>query len=100
MPNITQKFGPKVGTVLGRALLWRMFDVEQSTVLPEFMTTRVKKILKDVKNNKLVNGKNPIVKIPLHVTGDLNGNLILTVLDNDNLSINSNETEGHRAERL
>ena len=100
MPNITQKFGPKVGAVLGHVLLWRMFDVEQSTVVPEFMTTRVKKLLKHVKNNKLVDGKNPIVKIPLYVSGDLNGNLILTVLDNDNLSIDSNETEGHRAERL
>ena len=43
---------------------------------------------------------NPIAKIHLHVTGDLNGNLILRVLENDNLSINSNETEGHRAESL
>ena len=64
------------------------------------MTTCVKELLKDMKNNKLVDSKNPIVKITLHVTVDLNGNLILSVLDNNELSINSNETEGHRAERL
>ena len=32
-PNITQVYGPAMGAVLGRALLWRIFDEKQSSVL-------------------------------------------------------------------
>ena len=76
-------------------------NVDQSKVVPTFMKDHVKNLLKDVSNNHLGRGENPIAKIPLHITGDLNGNSILIVLGpNDNLSINLNETEGHRVECL
>ena len=42
-PNITKKYGEKVGKVLGCALLWRIYDPEQSHVVRESIKNRVRR---------------------------------------------------------
>ena len=101
-PNIARKYGLKVAAVLGRALLWRIFDPEQSGVVPPIISTRVKDLYKLVRDSNLEDGENPIAKVPLDVRGDINGNLILTVLNDsiDDDAISENENEEERVNRL
>ena len=40
-PNITCLFGKQVGIILGRALLWRIMDADESQVLPREQVSRV-----------------------------------------------------------
>ena len=99
-PNIAQKYGLKVAAVLGRALLWRIFDPEQSEVVPAIISTRVKDLYKLVRDSNLEDGENPIAKVPLDVRGDINGNLILTVLNDSADVIPEDESEEEKVNRL
>ena len=78
-PNITRKYGKVVGKVLGRALLWSVFDTKQCKVLPDFMVNRIKNEFNKVEK-QLPRGENPVAKVPLYVSGDTNGNLILEAI--------------------
>jgi hypothetical protein len=99
-PNIARKYGLKVAAVLGRALLWRIFDPEQSEVVPSIISTRVKDLYKLVRDSNLEDGENPIAKVPLDVRGDINGNLILTVLNDSVDAIPEDENEAEKVNRL
>tara|TARA_B110001452_G_scaffold79558_1_gene65063 strand:+ start:443 stop:2851 length:2409 start_codon:yes stop_codon:yes gene_type:complete len=103
-PNITQKYGKQVGKVLGRALLWAVFDTEQTNVVPNFMVNRIKEEYNKVitEEKQIADGENPIAKVPLYVSGDTNGNLILEPMIegvNEEEDI-ENETDNERMERL
>ena len=103
-PNITRKFGKQVGKVLGRALLWSVFDTEQTNVVPNFMVDRIKEEYKKVttEEKQLADGENPVAKVPLYVSGDSNGNLILEpmIVGVDEEENIENETDNERMERL
>ena len=100
-PNITRVYGKQVGKVLGRALLWSVYNKEQSKVLPGFLVSRIKEEYRKVPNKKLADGENPIAKVPLYVAGDTNGNLILTAMIEDNEEVVvAGETEEQRLVRL
>lgn len=75
-PNITSVFGKNIGTVLGRALLWRIFDAEDYQVLPSQMVNDVKAKY-SLRQTELDDGENPIAKVPLLVEGN-NGQLLIT----------------------
>lgn len=101
-PNIQKKYGSKVAAVLGRALLWRIYDPDQSHVVPSDISTRVKDLFNRVQSSRLEDGENPIAKVPLDVRGDINGNLILTVLNDsiDDDDIPEDEDEEQKLNRL
>ena len=103
-PNITRIYGKQVGKVLGRALLWSVFDMEQTNVVPNFMVNRIKEEYKKVitEEKQIADGENPIAKVPLYVSGDTNGNLILEPLIKgvDEGKTIENETDNERMERL
>jgi hypothetical protein len=96
-PNIQKKYGSKVAAVLGRALLWRIYDPDQSHVVPSEISTGVKNLFNRVQSSWLEDGDNPITKVPLDVQGDINGNLILTVLtdsiDDDGIPENEDKEQ-------
>ena len=82
VPNITRVYGATVGAVLGRAVLWRAMDPEDSLVLPKEWRDDIQRLYKEHGGSTLDNGENPVAKIPLLVHGD-NGKLIITPLLDD-----------------
>jgi hypothetical protein len=101
-PNIQKKYGSKVTVVLGRALLWSIYDPDQSHVVPSEISTQVKNLFNRAQSSRLEDGETPIAKVPLDVRGDVNGNLILTVLNDsiDDDDIPENEDEEQKLNRL
>ena len=101
-PLTFKKYGRGVASVLGRALLWQIFDPEQSKVIPSAMRQRIKAAFASVPWNRLKDGENPVAKLPLIVTGDLNGALHITVLNEDfkEEKEGSELTEEEKTERL
>ena len=67
-PLITKHFGKNIGTVLGRALFWRIMDPYQSVVLPKKQVAFVREKY-SLRKNELDDGENPIAKVPLEVEG-------------------------------
>ena len=66
VPLINAKYGPSIANVLGRALLWRIFDPEQSKVVNLRVVSRVKAAYCVVFSyNCLDEGENPVAKIPI-----------------------------------
>lgn len=71
VPNIFSSYDEYVAIILGRALLWRIFDSEQSKVVPRIICEQVKAAYSDLgSRNMLELGENPVKKEPLAVTGD------------------------------
>ena len=71
VPNIAHEFDRAIALVLGRALLWRIFDPDESNVVPDFTRLRVTNAYRDLGERcQLDDGENPVQKLPLMVTGD------------------------------
>ena len=100
-PNITATYGSVIGKVLGRALLWCVYDTEQTKVVPIFISDRIKEAYNKVTDKRLADGENPVEKVPLYVSGDTNGNLILEpMIQGVDEDIPQNETKEQELERL
>ena len=100
-PNITIKFGKVLGAVLGRALLWSVYDSKQSNVVPAFMVERIKNAYSNIVDKQVADGENPVAKVSLYINGGTNGNLILEPLIEDiGEEVDDNETAEKRLERL
>ena len=69
VPCINAKYGPCIANVLlGRALLWRIFDPEQSKVVNLRKVEQVKNAYGVFSSrNRLDDGENPVAKIPIIV---------------------------------
>ena len=78
-PNIHRVLGKKVALILGQALLWRIFDPEQSKVLPTKWVSQICKIYGNRTNNELNDDENPVARVQLHVDGN-NGQLYVMPL--------------------
>ena len=79
--------------------------MEQTNVVPNFMVKRIKEEYKKVitEEKQIADGENPIAKVPLYVSGDTNGNLILEPMIegvNEEEESIENETDNERMERL
>ena len=71
VPGICKYFDPIVTIVLGRALLWRIFEIDESTIVPLQMLLRVKCAYRELGAAcELDEGENLVIKVPLMVTGD------------------------------
>ena len=63
VPNIAANLDKQVALVLGRALLWRIFNSEQSKVVPRFILEKVKAAYNGLgSRNRLDSGENPVEK--------------------------------------
>ena len=93
-PNIiTRKYGKVVGKVLGRAFLWSIFDTKQCNVLPDFMVNCIQYKFNKVEK-QLLGCENPVAKVPVYVSDDTNGNLILeAIIEDIDKVIVENKTE-------
>lgn len=70
VPMIATQYDRYVALVLGRALLWRVFDEVESRVVPTAIVERVKNAYADLgQRNTLQGGENPVEKVPIIVTG-------------------------------
>ena len=72
-----------VSAVFGCALLWRIFDPEMKTSVPDFMKNRVMTAYRNLRSNRLATDENPVEKVPLMVTGD-DAQVFIEILLNDN----------------
>ena len=79
-PNFISKFGKVIEKVLGRTLLWSVFDSKQTNVVPVFMIKRIKDAYSNIAKKQVADGKNPVAKVPLYINGDKSGNFILEPL--------------------
>lgn len=50
VPLIATKYSRSVAVVLGRALLWRVFDEKESCVVPEYISQRVRNAYRDLRD--------------------------------------------------
>lgn len=80
-PNITRVFGQQMGLVLGRALMWGVFDADWSLNYEDAWVARVKEQFDLIPNNGLAQGQNPVEKKLLIVSGH-EGQVILTQIEN------------------
>ena len=70
VPAIKSRYCQSVSLVLGRALLWRIFDDADTHVAPLQIRDRVKQAYRDLGDRRLLpEGENPVEKLPLMVTG-------------------------------
>ena len=84
-PMIASRYCRSVALVLGRALLWRVFDESESLVVPDNICQRVKGAYRDLGERcQLPVGENPVEKIPLIITGSDAEVHIDMLLDDDN----------------
>jgi hypothetical protein len=100
VPNIFANYDEHVAIVLGRALLWRIFDSEQSKVVPRFISEKVKAAYNDLgSRNSLELGENPVKKQPLAVMGnDAEVHIELLLSPDDNADAQA--TNGIRSRRV
>ena len=95
--NIARVFPRPVAVVLGKALLWAICDEEASTLVDTTMVERVRSAVRSL--NGCYNqetGMNPVVKIPLAVSGE-EGVLIIDELIDEN-DIDDENEEGDEME--
>ena len=98
VPSIASKYCRAFTLVLGRALLWRVFDEEQQALVPAIICTRVKNSYRDIGNRcRLPDGENPVEKVPLIITGT-DAELHIEVLIDDDMD--HTEANGTRPRRL
>ena len=67
VPKICLKYCESISAVLGRALLCHIFDEKQKKVVPKFIVNCVMAAYRELENNKLAVGVNPVKKVPLMV---------------------------------
>ena len=68
--NIAKVFPYMVAIVLGKALLWAIFDKETSKILDESMVARVRDSVNRLTSRVLNVGVNPVEKVALLISGD------------------------------
>jgi hypothetical protein len=69
-PNISQVYGEEASAILGKALLWAIFDDVVSARVPPPICTRVLAAYNSLDaQHRLQNGENPVKKIRLAVSG-------------------------------
>ena len=67
VPNIRQHFGAALASCLGKALMWGIFNDEVAEWLPSALVERVKDEYRLIR--RIDESINPIVKVPLIVSG-------------------------------
>ena len=86
--------------MLGYALLWRIFDSEQSKVVPRFISEKVKAAYNDLgSRNSLELGENPVKKQPLAVMdndAEVHIELLLSPDENIDVEDDAQATNGIR----
>lgn len=89
VPMIAAQYDRYVALVLGRALLWRVFDEVESRVVPTAIVERVKNAYADLgQRNTLQGGENPVEKVPIIVTGfDAQVHIDLLIDDDNNNAV-------------
>ena len=98
VPAIKSPYCRSVSLVLGRALLWRIFDDADSHVAPLQITDHVKHAYRDLGARWLLpDGENPVEKLPLMVTGADAQVFIELLLSNDDDNLNDNDANGRMA---
>ena len=89
VPHMKEKCHRQVCIVLGRALLWRIFDPSGVHIIPQNIRVRVMAAYNDLGTTcTLENRENPIKKIPLGVNG-CDAELIIHELLSDETDSNS-----------
>ena len=82
VPNIYKQYSKTTSLILGRALLWRIMDPDQSAVLPKPMVTRVRHLYQAIDGNQLTPEENPIARVPISLH-QIDGKLIVTTLEDE-----------------
>ena len=82
VPNIYKHYSKTTSLILGRALLWRIMDPDQSAVLPKPMVTRVRHLYQGIDGNQLTPEENPIARVPISLH-QVDGKLIVTTLEDE-----------------
>ena len=96
MPRTAEKYPKQVATVLGRAVLWKVFDAsvsedrEQHHCIPAPLKLRVMQAFRNL--GELCNleaGENPVARLPLGVTG-IDAQLVVDVIMTDDVGGSGN----------
>ena len=90
--HIARHFPRGVALVLGKALLWGVFDESISSVIEDEIVSRIKRAAARLNSNHPV-GTNPIRKIPLIVMGD-EGSLVISELSSGDDEEGNNDGAG------
>ena len=91
--QIGRHFPRGVGLVLGRALLWAIFDEKITKLIDDEMVARVKAAVLRLNSNLPV-GLNPIKKVPLIVIGDDDSLVISEMDDGDDDEVDNDGNGG------
>ena len=91
-PNMANHGIPhQVCLVLGRAMLWRIFDMCSDDLVPREQRRRILELFEDLGvNNLLPAGKNPVRKIPVVVDGYDTEVLMDQIVGGDDVDENNN----------
>mgnify|MGYP006204990973 CR=1 FL=1 len=91
-PNMANHGIPhQVGLVLGRAMLWRIFDMCSDDLVPREQRRRILELFEDLGvNNWLPAGKIPVRKIPVVVDGYDTKVLMGQIVGRDDIDENNN----------
>jgi len=83
VPNFTKKVTHEVAKVLGRAVLFHVFDYSGGDDFPPHMCEQILKAYSDLEyRNQLVEGTNPIKKKPLVVSGH-DSEVVINLMDTE-----------------
>jgi hypothetical protein len=98
VPNMRQKFPRQVCIVLGRALLWRIFDESGDNVIPDSIRNRVMAAYGNI--NEGNNEGNPIMRLAIGVDG-VDSQLVIDTLfdDDDDEGNDGGDRHGRRVRR-
>ena len=98
MRHMNEKLDRQVCIVLGRALLWRIFD-ESGDVVPEAIRVRVMAAYADLGDDHHVEeGVNPIMKVAIGVDG-VDAELVVDTLFEDDNEADGADRNGRRVRR-
>ena len=92
-PHINSKFGASISLILGKALLWATFHDNTDKWLPPTMKSRIQIAYEQIR--RLDIGVNPIVKVPLIVSG-YEGTLFIDEIEDMEASSDENEGSTNR----
>ena len=97
VPSMKQYIPRQVCIVLGRALLWRIFDESGSNVIPDSIRNRVMAAYGNIHDG--IDEGNPILRLAIGVDG-VDSELVIDVLFNDDDGNNSDRQERHVRRRI
>jgi hypothetical protein len=92
VPHIRMRFSRSVALVLGRALLWAVFE-DFGVYLPIALRNRIQTAYADIPGRQLVAGENPVKRVPLVVSGN-EGEVYI-----DELAGDDDDDDGERPRR-